>query len=62
MAIPGTRSEEHLRENVATLAADVRAEALAAAGRTLNADTVSGPRYHDSTLAEIDTERCGAAG
>lgn len=62
LAIPGTRSVAHLREDWATLAVAVPDDALAAAGRVLNAETVRGPRYADATLAEIDTERCGAAG
>ncbi|MCX4984343.1 aldo/keto reductase [Streptomyces sp. NBC_00572] len=62
IAIPGTRSVGHLRENVSTLDLDVPAEALEAAERVLNAATVHGARYNDVTLAEIDTERCGRAG
>ncbi|MFI6585611.1 aldo/keto reductase [Embleya sp. NPDC050493] len=62
VAIPGTRSIAHLRENMAVLELDVPAQALEAAGRVLNAATVHGSRYNDATLAEIDTERCGAAG
>jgi aryl-alcohol dehydrogenase-like predicted oxidoreductase len=62
VAIPGTRSVEHLRENVSTLDTDVPPQVLVAAGEVLNAETVHGPRYNDATLAEIDTERCGAAG
>ncbi|WP_075003771.1 aldo/keto reductase [Streptacidiphilus jiangxiensis] len=62
VAIPGTRSVTHLRENLATLDLAVPAEALDAAGRILDATTVHGARYNDTTLAEIDTERCGRAG
>ncbi|WP_079044773.1 MULTISPECIES: aldo/keto reductase [unclassified Streptomyces] len=62
VAIPGTRSTAHLAENLATPDLAVPAETLEAAGRILNASTVRGPRYNASTLAEIDTERCGAAG
>ncbi|MFI1381963.1 aldo/keto reductase [Embleya sp. NPDC020886] len=60
--IPGTRSVDHLRENLATLTLDIPAEALHAAGLVLDADTVHGPRYNESTLKEIDTEPCGKAG
>ncbi|WP_017242070.1 aldo/keto reductase [Streptomyces sp. SS] len=62
VAIPGTRSVSHLRENLAVLDAVVPAEVLDAAGRVLNASTVHGARYNEAALAEIDTERCGRAG
>jgi aryl-alcohol dehydrogenase-like predicted oxidoreductase len=62
IAIPGTRSATHLRENVAVLGLDIPAAALDAAGTVLGAQSVHGARYNDATLAEIDTERCGAAG
>jgi aryl-alcohol dehydrogenase-like predicted oxidoreductase len=62
LAIPGTRSVEHLREDVAVLDLDVPAELLAAAGRVLSDETVHGSRYAAAHLPEIDTERCGAAG
>ncbi|MFJ9448106.1 aldo/keto reductase [Kitasatospora sp. NPDC101235] len=62
IAIPGTRSVTHLRENLSALDVDVSDEALDAAGRVLNASTVHGARYNEATLAEIDTERCGHAG
>ncbi|MFE1443634.1 hypothetical protein [Streptomyces sp. NPDC058739] len=62
MAIPGTRSVPHLRENLSVLDLDVPGETLAAAGHELNGTTVHGARNNEATLAEIDTERCGAAG
>ncbi|MEU2631806.1 aldo/keto reductase [Kitasatospora sp. NPDC007106] len=62
LAIPGTRSVAHLRENLAVLDLAVPGEALDAAGEVLDSATVHGARYHEATLAEIDTERCGAAG
>ncbi|SMF36370.1 aldo/keto reductase [Streptomyces sp. Amel2xC10] len=62
IAIPGTRSVTHLRENLSVLDLDVAGKALDAAGRALNAANVSGARYNETTLAEIDTERCGRAG
>ncbi|WP_405009664.1 aldo/keto reductase [Kitasatospora sp. NBC_01539] len=58
VAIPGTRSVAHLRENLSTLHLDLPGEVLDAAGRLLNAATVHGARYNEATLAEIDTERC----
>ncbi|GAA5077575.1 aldo/keto reductase [Streptomyces similanensis] len=62
VAIPGTRSVSHLRENMAVLDVEVPGELLASAGRVLNDATVHGARYNEATLAEIDTERCGRAG
>ncbi|MER7762420.1 aldo/keto reductase [Streptomyces sp. NPDC097619] len=62
VALPGTRSVAHLRENLSVLDLDVPAEVLAAAGRILDAGTVRGLRYNEATLTEIDTERCGRAG
>lgn len=62
VAIPGTRSVDHLRENMSVLDLDVPDDALDAAGQVLNAATVHGARYNETTLAEIDTERCGTAG
>ncbi|MFD3533315.1 aldo/keto reductase [Streptomyces sp. NPDC058664] len=62
IAIPGTRSVPHLRENLSALDLDVPGEALEAAEHVLNAATVHGARYNEATLAEIDTERCGRAG
>ncbi|WP_306311357.1 aldo/keto reductase [Streptomyces hydrogenans] len=62
VALPGTRSVGHLRENLSVLALDVPRDVLDAAGRVLDATTVHGPRYNEATLAEIDTERCGRAG
>ncbi|WP_446697020.1 aldo/keto reductase [Streptomyces roseofulvus] len=62
VALPGTRSVDHLRENLSVLDLDVPDEVLEAAGRVLNASTVHGPRYNEAALAEIDTERCGRAG
>jgi aryl-alcohol dehydrogenase-like predicted oxidoreductase len=55
LAIPGTTSLPHLRENAATCVTltpsqQARLGALLAPGR------ISGPRYAASTQAEIDTE------
>ena len=62
IAIPGTRTVPHLREDVSVLDLDVPAEVLEAAGRLLNQHTVHGSRHAEATLPEIDTERCGATG
>ena len=54
--IPGTTKLSHLEENAA--AADVRlsAEVMARLDALVNPNTVSGRRYNDTVLAEIDTE------
>ncbi|MFF8717087.1 aldo/keto reductase [Streptomyces sp. NPDC015184] len=62
LAIPGTRSVEHLRENMSVLDLDIPSDVLDRAGQVLNAATVHGARYNETTLAEINTERCGRAG
>jgi aryl-alcohol dehydrogenase-like predicted oxidoreductase len=62
LAIPGTRSVEHLHENLGALQAHVPDHALLAAGRILNAGTVHGARYNAATLEEIDTEAYDRAG
>ncbi|MYS84163.1 aldo/keto reductase [Streptomyces sp. SID5474] len=62
IAIPGTRSVDHLHENMSVLDLDLPGQALRAAGEVLNAATVHGARYNEATLREIDTERCGSAG
>ncbi|SFY43314.1 aldo/keto reductase [Streptomyces atratus] len=62
VAVPGTRSVDHLRENLSVLDTEIPAGVLDAAGRVLNATTVHGARYNEATLTEIDTERCGRVG
>ena len=54
--IPGTTKLAHLDENAA--AADVRlsADVMARLDALVNPSTVSGRRYNDTVLAEIDTE------
>ena len=60
--IPGTRSADHLRDNLTTPTIDVPPDALAAADALLNADTVHGARYNATTMLEIDTEAFAKAG
>jgi aryl-alcohol dehydrogenase-like predicted oxidoreductase len=55
-AIPGTRSLEHLAENVAALDRSVPDDVLDRAEELINSATVSGPRYNATTQTEIDTE------
>lgn len=54
--IPGTTSLSHLEENFATLNISLTPEMLDRVDATINALTVSGPRYNPTTQAEIDTE------
>ena len=54
--IPGTRSIEHLEENMRAAEIQIPPVILAAAGALINQDTVSGKRYPPATQAEIDTE------
>ncbi|KRE62930.1 hypothetical protein [Nostocoides sp. Soil756] len=62
LAIPGTRSVEHLLEDLGALELALPAAVLDEAGRVLGADTVHGPRYAPATAADIDTESFAAAG
>jgi aryl-alcohol dehydrogenase-like predicted oxidoreductase len=52
--IPGTTSEAHLAENLAT--PQVAPFVLSAAGEIINHATVAGHRYHDAIRPTIDTE------
>ena len=56
LPIPGTTSIAHLEENL--LAAELRPEPilLSRLGELINTGTVSGPRYANAVLAEVDTE------
>lgn len=54
--IPGTRSIEHLEENLRAAEIQIPPGILSAAGALINQDTVSGKRYPLATQAEIDTE------
>jgi aryl-alcohol dehydrogenase-like predicted oxidoreductase len=57
--IPGTRSVEHLEENLGALELTIDKGTLEAAGEIVNQLTVNGPRYPEATQAEIDTEEFG---
>ncbi|HEY5724230.1 MAG TPA: aldo/keto reductase [Allosphingosinicella sp.] len=54
--IPGTTSARHLEENFEARRARVDAPLLAEIDLLVNRETVAGPRYPESTQAEIDTE------
>jgi aryl-alcohol dehydrogenase-like predicted oxidoreductase len=54
--IPGTTSVAHLEENFRAPDLAIPADAITAAGRIINQDTVRGHRYHDAIRPTIDTE------
>jgi hypothetical protein len=60
--IPGTRSIEHLRENVAAATVSVGSDVLERAGELVNERTVVGSRYSAAAAADIDTEAFPEAG
>jgi aryl-alcohol dehydrogenase-like predicted oxidoreductase len=55
--IPGTRSIQHLEENIQAAQLAIPEAILLAAGELVNQHTVEGARYAAATLAEIDTEQ-----
>lgn len=55
-AIPGTTSDDHMRENFAAAAAKVSDDVLAKAGALVNQQTVTGHRYPEVMRGTIDTE------
>ena len=54
--IPGTRSRDHLRENLGAARVTLAPGLIARADALINPRTVSGPRYNAGNQAEIDTE------
>ncbi|WP_228374558.1 aldo/keto reductase [Demequina rhizosphaerae] len=56
VAIPGTTSLDHLRENRAGESLAVAPEILARAGDLIDTATVSGPRYNAAQSDEVDAE------
>ncbi len=56
VAIPGTTSVAHLRENQAAAALVVDDALLARAGALIDTTTVAGPRYAPGPAAEVDAE------
>ncbi|MEQ9464790.1 MAG: aldo/keto reductase [Haliea sp.] len=54
--IPGTRSVEHLEENVKAAEINIDSTILARAGELIDQNSVAGERYPAATQAEIDTE------
>lgn len=57
VAIPGTTSEVHMRENLVAASVRLDAATLQALDALINAQTVSGERYDAQASAEVDTER-----
>jgi aryl-alcohol dehydrogenase-like predicted oxidoreductase len=62
IALSGTTSIEHLRENLGAAQLKPAAELLARAGALINQHTVNGPRYNAGNQAEIDTEQFRESG
>jgi aryl-alcohol dehydrogenase-like predicted oxidoreductase len=58
--IPGTTRIDHLEENAAAVDVRLATDTLARLDALINAKTVSGARYNDATLPEIDTEEIPA--
>jgi aryl-alcohol dehydrogenase-like predicted oxidoreductase len=56
IALPGTTSFEHMRENANAGRVQVDADILRRAGDIINQQTVHGPRYNPTAQADIDTE------
>ncbi|CAM5214455.1 aldo/keto reductase [Oligella ureolytica] len=54
--IPGTRSVEHLKENIKAAQLQLSEEVIKKAGELINQQTIVGNRYPEATLKEIDTE------
>jgi len=61
VAIPGTTSLGHLRENQAAEGLEVAPEVLTRAGELIGTATVSGRRYNAAQSAEVDAETFDAA-
>jgi len=57
LPIPGTRSVEHLEDNLGALQISLSQESVVELDQLVNVSTVSGPRYPEAQQAEIDTEQ-----
>ncbi len=55
-ALPGTRIESHMVENIAASTIKISGDILAAADDLINYQTVKGPRYPAAAQGDIDTE------
>jgi aryl-alcohol dehydrogenase-like predicted oxidoreductase len=56
IALPGTTSSEHMRENANAGRVQIDADIIRRAGDLINQQTVHGPRYNPAAQADIDTE------
>ncbi|RAU20901.1 aldo/keto reductase [Paramagnetospirillum kuznetsovii] len=54
--IPGTRSPDHLDDNLGSLAVRLEEATIRTLDALINQKTVTGPRYNAATQQEIDTE------
>jgi aryl-alcohol dehydrogenase-like predicted oxidoreductase len=54
--IPGTTRIDHLEENLGAADLKIDPSLLARAGRLINQNSITGPRYSAASQAEIDTE------
>jgi aryl-alcohol dehydrogenase-like predicted oxidoreductase len=57
--IPGTTRIDHLEENMGAAAVRLSDRTVETLNAVINPSTVSGARYNDATLPEIDTEELG---
>jgi len=56
VSIPGTTSPDHMRENALAASVQLSPEVMARIEATVNASTVTGPRYASAMQASVDTE------
>ncbi len=61
IAIPGTTSVLHMRDNMAAANIVLSAEQMQQLGALINQRTVSGPRYDAQATSEVDTEEFAPA-
>lgn len=61
ISIPGTTRTDHLDEDFAARAVDLDDAVIADIDRVVNNETITGRRYPDAVLPEIDTERFAEA-
>jgi len=52
--IPGSKSRRHLEENAGAAAVSLDAREMATLDRALSPDKVSGPRYNERQMAQVD--------
>lgn len=56
LALPGTRSKDHLEENMGALKVSLSLDIVDRLDALINQHTVAGPRYNDVAQKDIDTE------